>query len=80
VNGARVLGLVDYGLDPGCHADLVVFDAPSEMDAIRLMSPRRAVIRHGQIVARTIPAQHTVRWNGAEETVDFLRRDAAGSP
>ena len=76
VNGARALGLVDYGLDPGCHADLVVFDAPSEMDAIRLISPRRAVIRAGQIVARTVPAQHTVVWNNVEETVDFLRPDA----
>jgi cytosine deaminase len=73
VNGARALGLADYGLDPGCHADLVVFDAPSEMDAIRLVAPRRFVIRAGQIVARTIPAQHTVVWNGAEEPVDFLR-------
>jgi cytosine deaminase len=73
VNGARALGLTDYGLEPGCHADLVVFDAPTEMDAIRLIAPRRAVIRAGQIVARTVPAQHTVVWNGAEETVDFLR-------
>jgi cytosine deaminase len=73
VNGARALGLRDYGLEPGCRADLVVFDAPTEMDAIRLVAPRRAVIRAGQIVARTVPAQHTVVWNGAEETVDFLR-------
>jgi hypothetical protein len=51
----------------------VVFDTPSEMDAIRLVAPRRAVIRGGEIVARTVPSQHTVRWNGAEETVDFLR-------
>jgi hypothetical protein len=46
------------------------------MDAIRLISPRRAVIRAGQIVARTVPAQHTVVWNNVEETVDFLRPDA----
>ncbi len=73
VNGARALGLTDYGLEPGCRADLVVFDAPSEMDAVRLVAPRRAVIRAGEIVARTIPAQHTVRWNGTDEAVDFLR-------
>jgi cytosine deaminase len=73
LNGARALGLQDYGLEPGCRADLVVFDAPSEMDAIRLVSPRRAVIRNGEIVARTVPAQHTIQWNGAQETVTFLR-------
>jgi cytosine deaminase len=73
VNSARALGLEEYGLEPGCRADLVVFDTPSEMDAIRLVAPRRAVIRGGEIVARTVPSQHTVRWNGAEETVDFLR-------
>jgi cytosine deaminase len=73
LNGARALGLNDYGLEPGCRADLVVFDAPSEMDAIRLVAPRRAVIRGGEIVARTVPARHTIRWDGAEESVDFLR-------
>jgi cytosine/creatinine deaminase len=72
VNPARALALADYGLEPGCRADAVVFDAPSEMDAIRLVAPRRAVIRGGQVVARTEPARHTVVWNGTEESVDFL--------
>src|SRR5712691_4486152 len=71
VNGARALGQTDYGLEPGCRADLVIFEAPSEMDAIRLIAPRRAVIRAGEIVARTLPAQHFVRWDGADGTVDF---------
>jgi cytosine/creatinine deaminase len=70
-NAARALQLPDYGLSPGCRADLVVFDAPSELDAIRLIAPRRAVIRGGQIVARTEPARHTVLWNGEEQAVDF---------
>jgi cytosine deaminase len=74
VNGARALGLTDYGLEPGCRADAVIFDAPSEMDAVRLIAPRRAVIRGGQVVARTEPARHTVVWNGTEESVDFLRK------
>jgi cytosine deaminase len=73
VNAARALGLDDYGLRPGCRADLVVFDAPTAMDAIRLVAPRRAVIRAGEIVARTVPARHTVTWDGVEESVDFLR-------
>jgi cytosine deaminase len=76
VNPARALGLDQYGLEPGCRADLVVFDAPSELDALRLVAPRRAVIRQGQVVAQTTPARHTVTWAGHEEEVTFLRPDA----
>jgi cytosine deaminase len=72
-NGARALGLDGYGLEPGCRADLVIFDAPSEMDALRLIPVRRAVIRGGQVVARAEPARRTVVWDGREEPVDFLR-------
>jgi cytosine deaminase len=72
VNGARALGLTDYGLEPGCRADLVLFDAPTESDAIRLMAPRRLVIRAGKVVARTEPATSVVTWKGREEPVDFM--------
>src|SRR4051812_23515449 len=72
-NGAKALGIEGYGLEPGCRADLVIFDAPSEMDAVRLVPVRRAVIRAGRIVARTEPARRTVVWDGREEAVDFLR-------
>jgi cytosine deaminase len=71
-NGARALGLTDYGLEPGCRADLVLFEAPTESDAIRLMAPRRLVIRSGKVVARTEPAKHLVTWKGREEPVDFM--------
>ena len=64
----------DYGLREGGPADLVVFDAPSEADALRLVAPRTLVLRGGKVVARATPAQHTVIWNGAEEPVTFLRR------
>src|SRR5919205_1334267 len=60
VNAARALGLDDYGLEPGCRADLVVFDAPSEMEALRLVPVRRFVLRGGQVVARAEPARRTV--------------------
>ena len=72
-NPARALGLTGYGLEAGSRADLVVFQAPSEMDAIRLLAPRRLVLRGGRVVARTEPAQTTVVWDGREEEVDFLR-------
>jgi cytosine deaminase len=72
VNGARALGLKDYGLEPGCRADLVLFDAPTESDTIRLMAPRRLVLRGGKVVARAEPAQHVVTWKGRDEPVDFM--------
>src|SRR5215471_19218301 len=73
VNPARALGLEGYGLDEGAPANLVVFDAPSEMDALRLLPRRRLVLRRGRVVARTEPARTTVTWDGREEPVDFLR-------
>jgi cytosine deaminase len=72
-NPARALGLESYGLRLGGAADLVVFDAPTEMDAIRLVPRRRLVLRAGKVVARTEPAVTTVVWDGREEEVDFLR-------
>jgi len=73
VNAARALGLEGYGLHEGGPADLVVFDAPSEADALRLLSRRRLVLRRGRVVARTEPARTLVTWDGREELVDFLR-------
>jgi cytosine deaminase len=75
-NPASALGLEHYGLEPGCRADLCVFGAPTEMDAIRLVAPRKLVLRGGKIVARTEPAQTTVVWDGREEAVDFLKPSA----
>ncbi len=73
VNPARALGVEGYGLAEGAPASLVVFDAPSEMDALRLVPRRRLVLREGRVVARTEPARTTVVWDGQEEPVDFLR-------
>src|SRR5690242_4830651 len=73
VNPAAALGLDDYGLRVGGPADLVVFDAPTFADALRLVAPRYLVMRAGRVVAQTRPAQTTVFWNGVEESVDFLR-------
>ena len=52
INGARALGLADYGLEAGCRADLVLFDAGSEMDAVRRIAPRRLVFKSGRSRAR----------------------------
>ena len=72
-NPAQALGVEGYGLREGGRADLVVFDAPSEMDAVRLVPRRRLVLRGGKVVARTEPAVTTVVWDGREEEVSFLK-------
>ena len=71
VNAARTLGIEDYGLRVGAPADLVLFNAPSESDAVRLVASRRLVLKGGRVVARTEPARHFVRWDGAEEEIAF---------
>jgi cytosine/creatinine deaminase len=75
-NPAQALGVDNYGLEIGNRADLVVYAAPTEMDAIRLVAPRRLVLRAGKVVARTEPAVTTVVWDGVEEAVDFLKPSA----
>ncbi|TMC14877.1 MAG: cytosine deaminase [Chloroflexi bacterium] len=72
-NPARALGVENYGLEVGNRADLVAYTAPTEMDAIRLVAPRRLVLRAGRVVARTEPAATTVIWDGKEEPVTFLK-------
>ncbi|WP_050465937.1 amidohydrolase family protein [Herbaspirillum autotrophicum] len=54
---ARILGLEGYGLETGCHADLVILDAANPIEAIRLRAARRFVIRRGQVIS-TAPAAH----------------------
>src|SRR5229473_3600776 len=76
-NPASALGLQEYGLLPGSRADLCAFAAPTEMDAIRLVAPRKLVLRAGKVVARTEPSHTTVVWDGREEAVDFLRPERA---
>ena len=71
--GARALGLEEPSLHDGAPASLVAFDAPTELDALRLVPARRLVLRRGEIVARTEPARTTVVWDGMEEEVNFLR-------
>jgi cytosine deaminase len=72
-DAATTLGLDGYGLRDGGPADLVVLDAPTDIDALRLLARRFLVMRGGRVVARTEPARTTVLWDGAEEPVSFLR-------
>ncbi|MDX1412872.1 MAG: amidohydrolase family protein [Candidatus Promineifilaceae bacterium] len=50
-NAAKALRLSNYGLAPGCYADLVVLAAPSPSAAIIGQAEKRYVFKHGRIVA-----------------------------
>ena len=64
VHPARLLRRPEYGLTPGCRADLVVWDCLRAEDAIATLAPRVLVIKAGRI---TIEASHIVveRWRPA---------------
>lgn len=71
VNGAQTLGLKGYGLAAGCHADLVVLNACSEDEALRLSPERRWVFRRGEVVARQEVARCSQWFSGQEEEISF---------
>jgi cytosine deaminase len=71
VNSARILHLQGYGLEVGCNADLVLLQARSPIEALRLRATRLAVIRRGRIVARTPPATATLDLPERPSTIDW---------
>jgi cytosine/creatinine deaminase len=59
--GARTLGVEDdYGIEEGKPADMVIFDAPSALEVMRLKPVRRWVIRRGKVIAETTTPRTTL--------------------
>jgi cytosine deaminase len=58
VHPARILRLPDYGLAPGCRADLVVWDCEHVEDIAAALPDRALVLKHGRV---TVEQQRTVR-------------------
>jgi cytosine deaminase len=50
--GAQVIGMANYGLEPGCAADLVLVDGETHVEAVIERPPRWLVVKSGRIVAR----------------------------
>ena len=50
---AASLGLPNYGLQPGCYADLMVLDTRDPRTILAMLPPRRYVLKRGRIVAQT---------------------------
>ncbi len=69
--GARILGLAGYGLEPGCHADMVLLQARNSVDALRLRPPRLYVIRRGAVIATTSEHKPELYLNGSKKELDL---------
>ena len=78
VNGARVLGLQDYGIAPGCRADFVLLQARDPVEAIRVRATRLMVFRAGRVIAQSAAAAARLALEGRPASVDWL--DDTGSP
>ena len=73
-NPAKTFGCGDkYGIKEGNPADLVVYNAPTEIDALRTVAPRLYVVKDGKIVVESKPTERTIYINGKKESVEFMK-------
>jgi cytosine deaminase len=70
-NGAKALGLEGYGLEAGCHADIVILQARDPQEALRLKPARLFVIRRGRVIAETSPVVSRLSLADQTIAVDF---------
>jgi cytosine deaminase len=70
-NAAKILGLDGYGLEPGCHADMVILQAANAQEALRLKPARLFVIRRGTVIAQTAPVVSRLQLADRTYEVDF---------
>ncbi|NJL97662.1 MAG: amidohydrolase family protein [Synechococcaceae cyanobacterium SM2_3_2] len=70
---ARLLGLEDYGIQVGCFADLVILQARSIPEVLRLRPVCLTVLRRGQVIAHTPPVITQLHLGQQSIPVDFLR-------
>ena len=70
-NGAKTLGIENYGIEPGCNADIVILQARDVQEALRLKPARLFVIRRGAIIAETSPVVSRLELEDRKVEVDF---------
>jgi cytosine deaminase len=71
VNGAQALGLDRHCITVGCDADLVLLQARSVVEAVRLRANRLRVWRRGRQVAASVPAVSQLSLPGRPASVDW---------
>ncbi len=62
INSAKTLHLDNYGIEVGNQADMIIYDAATVDDIIRLQSECTHVIRKGKVICETIPAKRTLKY------------------
>lgn len=71
VNSAKTMMIEGYGIAEGNPANLVILDAETDFDAVRLTAEALYVIRKGEIISQTKPAQRTVKTEKRAKNIDF---------
>ncbi|MFT5342340.1 MAG: cytosine deaminase [Paracoccaceae bacterium] len=69
-NSAQIMGLAGYGLTKGCAANMVLLQARTPIEAIRLRANRLAVIRKGAVIARNHPQIAELKLPGRPASLD----------
>lgn len=69
-NSARIMGLEDYGVAPGCRANFNLLQARDTIEAIRMRAHRVAIVRNGKVIARNEPISTRLHLKGRPERVD----------
>ena len=69
VNNAKTMGLQDYGLHVGAKASLVVLDAGSPIEALRLRAARLCVVANGRVISRTPRGDAALALQGRPQNV-----------
>ncbi|MBY0613119.1 MAG: amidohydrolase family protein [Beijerinckiaceae bacterium] len=75
---ATILGLEDYGLEVGNHADLVLLQASDVFEAIRLRPARLAVVRRGKVISSTSRVTSALKLDGRPSSIDTFAIRASG--
>lgn len=70
-NGIQTLGEKSNSIQVGNQADLIILDAKDEKEALRLTSECLYVLRKGQVISRTKPAERSLQLNGGSYSIDF---------
>lgn len=70
VHPAAMLRLPDYGLDPGCRADLVAWDCERVEEIVTMRPPRTLVVKRGRVTL-TYERRLVERWR--DRSVDSTR-------
>ncbi|MFZ6750620.1 amidohydrolase family protein [Undibacterium sp. Ren11W] len=68
---AKIMGLQGYGLQVGCHADLLILDAGNPVEALRLRAARLCVIRRGKVLSQMPAAQAQLHISGRPAQLNF---------